>query len=218
MFPCSSPSRTSPGKAPKAQLESLERSGWQITSAPSSPLEAMPSITSTTFPWECTAVATTPMEPSGCLQLARIGRSLSRSGQFFASQLINLEWLKPGGETHRAFSASSDIQDGAGHSLVTAYPVQRPDGSWALLIINKDQDHPHTVRVKFQNSETGISNAFKGEVAEAVFGSAQYRWQPLKKIADPDGPIVRSNIDAKADTAFELPAASIVVLRGRIGD
>ena len=139
-------------------------------------------------------------------------------GQFFASQLINLEWLKPGAETHRAFSASSDIQDGAGHTLVTAYPVQRPDGSWALLIINKDQDHPHTVRVKFQNSETGISNAFKGEVAEAVFGSAQYRWQPLKKIADPDGPIVRSNIDAKADTAFELPAASIVVLRGRIGD
>ena len=139
-------------------------------------------------------------------------------GQFFASQLINLEWLKPGGDTHHAFSAVSDIQDGAGHSLVTAYPVQRPDGSWALLIINKDQDHPHTVRVKFQNSETGISNAFKGEVAEAVFGSAQYRWQPLKKIADPDGPIVRSNIDAKADTAFELPAASIVVLRGRIGD
>lgn len=139
-------------------------------------------------------------------------------GQFFASQLINLEWLKPGAETHRAFSASSDIQDGAGHTLVTAYPVQRPDGSWALLIINKDQDHSHTVRVKFQNSETGISNAFKGEVAEAVFGSAQYRWQPLKKIADPDGPIVRSNVDAKADTAFELPAASIVVLRGRIGD
>ena len=55
-------------------------------------------------------------------------------------------------------------------TLVTAYPVQRPDGSWALLIINKDQDHPHTVRVRFQNSETGVSNAFKGEVAELFLG------------------------------------------------
>jgi hypothetical protein len=138
-------------------------------------------------------------------------------GQFFASQLINLDWLKPGGEVHRAFSAASDIDDGAGHSLVTAYPVQRPDGTWALLIINKDQDHPHIVRVKFHSSETA-STSFTGEVAQAAFGRAQYRWQPLKKIADPDGPIIRSSIEANADTAFELPAASIVVLRGRIGN
>jgi hypothetical protein len=40
----------------------------------------------------------------------------------------------------------------------------------------------------------------------------------VKKIADPDGPIVRSNVNANSDTAFELPSASIVVLRGRIGD
>ena len=137
--------------------------------------------------------------------------------QYFASQLINLEWLKPGGEMHRAFSAKADVEDGAGHSLVTAYPVERPDGNWALLIINKDQEHPHTVRVKFHSSDTA-STSFAGEVAELVFGRAQYQWQPLKKMADPDGPIVRSTINATANTAYELPAASIVVLRGKIAN
>lgn len=138
-------------------------------------------------------------------------------GQFFASQLVNLEWLKPGGEMHRVYSASSDIEDGAGHVLVTAYPVQRPDGDWALLIINKDQDHPHTVRINFRNSESGSAASFEGTVAESVFGRDQYQWQGLKKIADPDGPIAHSSINANSNTEFELPAASIVVLRGKIG-
>jgi hypothetical protein len=137
-------------------------------------------------------------------------------GQFFASQLINLEWLKPGAEVHYSYSAKTDIQDGAGHTLVTAYPVKRPDGDWALLIINKDQTNPHSVRVKFHDSE-GVDSAFKGEIVESVFGRAQYQWQPLKKMADPDGPIARRRVDANADTIFELPAASIVVLRGKIG-
>jgi len=59
---------------------------------------------------------------------------------------------------------------------------------------------------------------FKGDVAEFAFGRAQYRWQLLKKITDPDGPIVHSNVNVSADTAVELPAASIVVPRGKIGD
>jgi hypothetical protein len=137
--------------------------------------------------------------------------------QYFASQLINLEWLKPGAEMHKAFSARADVEDGAGHSMVTAYAVERPDSTWALLIINKDQEHPHTVRMNFHRSET-VSTSFAGQVEQSVFGRAQYQWQPLKKTADPDGPIVRSTINATADTAFEVPAASIVVLRGKIAN
>ena len=139
-------------------------------------------------------------------------------GQFFAIQLINLEWLKPGAETHRLYSAVSDIQDGASHVLVTAYPVQRPDGDWALLVINKDQDHSHKVKVNFRNTESGAVASFRGTVAESVFGRAQYQWQALKKVADPDGPITHSNLNANANTEFELPAASVVVLRGKVGN
>jgi hypothetical protein len=137
-------------------------------------------------------------------------------GQFFSSQLINLEWLKPGSEVHEVYAAESDIQDNAGHTLVTAYPVKRPDGQWALLIINKDQENPHRVRIHFHDAEKRQDMSFSGSLDTLTFGRAQYKWNPLKKLADPDGPIARANLSANDSTVFELPAASVVVLRGKI--
>jgi hypothetical protein len=60
------------------------------------------------------------------------------TSQFFASQLINLEWVLPGGGEHRVFPATSDVRDPAGHVLVTAYALQRPDGQWSVMLVNKD--------------------------------------------------------------------------------
>jgi len=39
-----------------------------------------------------------------------------------------------------------------------------------------------------------------------------------KGYADPDGPILRSSRDGSAGTDYELPAASIVVLRGKLAE
>lgn len=136
--------------------------------------------------------------------------------QFFASQLINLEWLKPGHDTHQLYSAESDIEDSAGHKLVTAYAVKRPDKEWALLIVNRDQENPHTVKINFHDAETRRDTSFAGPVDSFTFGSAQYRWDPLRKIADPDGPVLKTQITAGHDSTFTLPAASLVVLRGSV--
>jgi hypothetical protein len=35
--------------------------------------------------------------------------------------------------------------------------------------------------------------------------------------ADPDGPIVRTKLNADKNSLFDLPAASVVVIRGKIG-
>jgi hypothetical protein len=45
--------------------------------------------------------------------------------QFFVAQLINLEWAQPDGREHQVYSAKSDIEDGAGRELVTAYALKR---------------------------------------------------------------------------------------------
>jgi hypothetical protein len=137
--------------------------------------------------------------------------------QFFASQLVNLEWLMPGNEVHQMFSAESDIHDNAGHMLVTAYAVKRPDGQWALLIINKDQENPQAVKLKFHNADNDRDTSFGGRVDTLTFGHAQYNWDPLRRVADPDGPILKANIAADSNTVFALPAASVTVLRGKIG-
>ena len=85
------------------------------------------------------------------------------TSQFFAAQLLTREWAEPKDAEHSLYLASSDVKDSQGHVLVTAYALHRPDELWAVLLINKDHDHPHQVRIAFhdveRNSTSGIQPA-----------------------------------------------------------
>jgi len=144
---------------------------------------------------------------------------LQPTSQFFASQLLTQEWVQPGDGTHRVFRAVSDIVDAAGHVLVTAYAVHRPDDQWALLLINKDQHNLHPVRLAFHDAENGVNRAFAGPTTVITFGSAQYQWHPKgsEGHADPDGPPARATLTAGPDTMFTLPPASVTMIRGVLG-
>ena len=145
----------------------------------------------------------------------KLGQPLS---QYFVSQLLNLEWVQPGDGMHKLFPAASDIRDGAGHVLVTAYAALRPDGQWSLLVVNKDQENAHTVNISFDDAQKKSAAAFAGPVNITTFGKAQYAWHPNRTggTADPDGPAAKSTVTAGAGTPFTLPAASVTVLRGGI--
>jgi hypothetical protein len=140
------------------------------------------------------------------------------TSQYFASQLINLEWVQPGVGVHQVFPASSDVVDSAGHALVTAYALRRPDGQWALLVVNKDQENPHSLRLAFHDAAATADSAFTGPVDRITFGSEQYQWQaqPNGGSANPDGPPSRSQLTAAPPTVFTFPKASVTVLRGHI--
>ena len=142
----------------------------------------------------------------------------SRTSQFYAAQLLTQQWVEPGRAEHQVFKASSDVKDGAGDTLVTAYAVLRPDGQWSLLLINKDHDHSHQVRVVFHDDGTHADRTFAGTVTLLSFGKAQYQWHPNRKLgyADPDLPPAASKIAAAPGALYTLPAASINVLRGRL--
>ena len=157
--------------------------------------------------------------------------------QYFVAQLINLEWVQPGGGEHQVFTAKSNINDGAGHDLVTTYAVKWPDGQWSLLLVNRDQRTGHRVRIAF-DGPADKENSFAGPVEVSTFGSAQYQWHPAltrfmahaehsaentivaysKGWADPDGPIVHTKQQTGKDTLYDLPPASVVVIRGKIAE
>jgi len=159
-----------------------------------------------------------------------------RLAQFFVAQLINLEWVQPGGSEHQVFAAKSDVQDGAGHDLVTAYAVKRPDGEWSLMLVNRDQQNPQRLRIAF-GGPADKQSSFTGPIEVSTFGSAQYQWHPAqtrfmahaenagertivattKGAANPDGPILHSKLTGDKDTRYDVPAASVVIIRGRIG-
>ena len=140
--------------------------------------------------------------------------------QYMASQLITREWVQPIDAPHKLFKASSDITDAAGNVLVTAYAVERPDGKWSVMLVNRDQHNDHAVKLVFNDGPSGHDRHFSGPVDRITFGSKEYKWQAEGDRgghADPDGPPTKSNISGSPDTLYTLPMASITVLRGSVG-
>lgn len=163
----------------------------------------------------------TPGRPGPFLMVDRDYHVVGYPSQYIAAQMITKEWVEPVDATHRLFRATSDVEDAAGNVLVTAYPVERPDGKWAVMLVNKDRDHNHAVKVDFENAENKSDRFFSGPVDQITFGAAQYQWhadelnRPMGHV-DSDGPPVISAVNGAAETLYQLPKASITVLRGHI--
>jgi hypothetical protein len=137
---------------------------------------------------------------------------------YFASQLINLEWVKHRSGEHQMFGMTGAVEDAAHHQLVTSYAVRRPDGDWSLLLVNKDQNNAHTVRVVFEDRESVKKGYFIGPVAMATFGSEQYVWHSDGKQshAKPNDPPLKMSVSGGKQAAYTVPKASVTVLRGKV--
>lgn len=137
---------------------------------------------------------------------------------YFAAHMINLEWVAHRSGVHQMFPSSIDLKDRDGNLLITSYAVHRPDGNWSLMLVNRDESNPHTVRVAFDDSMSKRTRSFSGPVTFVTFGTEQYVWKDdgANSHADPDGPPSSATITGNAQATFTLPKASITVLRGRV--
>ena len=141
-----------------------------------------------------------------------------RTSQYFAARLINLEWVKPCNQMHRVYRATCNVTDAAGHNLLAVYAVYRPDDQWSLMIINRDQENAHTVRIAFEDRDQEQQGFFSTPVIMVTFGSEQYLWHADGRngYADPDGPPRIFTLPGGADASFTIPKASLTILRGRV--
>ncbi|HLV89142.1 MAG TPA: discoidin domain-containing protein [Candidatus Sulfotelmatobacter sp.] len=135
---------------------------------------------------------------------------------YYAAHMINMEWVQHRAGVHVMFPAATDIKDADGNLLVTSYAVRRPDGNWSLMLVNRDENNSHAVRVEFDDGKN--KGSFSGPVTDVTFGSEQYVWinDGPESHADPDHPPVASMVMGGAGTVYALPKASITVLRGKV--
>jgi len=141
------------------------------------------------------------------------------TSQYFAGQLLNLEWVKHRDGIHELYPAQSDLEDESGHTLITAYAVKRPEGDWSLLLINKDPSNAHEISIQFQaNGKDGSSAKFTGNAKKVTFGAAEYVWHPegAASYAAPDGPARTETLDMSLTPKVVLPKASVTVLTGKV--
>src|SRR5215813_3889648 len=88
---------------------------------------------------------------------------------YFAAQLINREWAQHRSGVHRMFPVAVNLKDNDGNQLVTAYALNRPDGNWSLMVVNRDENNAHSIDVMFAH---GAKQAqFSGTVRMISFGS-----------------------------------------------
>jgi hypothetical protein len=139
---------------------------------------------------------------------------------YYAARMINLEWVQHRSGVHQMFPSSTDIKDTDGNLLVTTYVVHRPDGNWSLMLVNRDENNSHTVRVSFENAKEKRNSFLSGNISWMSFGSDQYAWinDGPNSHPDPNLPPAAAIIAANPQTIFTLPKASITVIRGRLAN
>src|SRR5580698_1935428 len=139
---------------------------------------------------------------------------------YFSAHMLNNEWLQHRSGVHKMFPTALDIKDADGNQLVTSYAVLRPDGNWSVMLVNRDENSPHTIRVELDGAKQKRGATFSGPVTVTSFGSDQYVWvqDGANSHADPDHPPVGTTANADATTVYTLPKASVTVIRGKIAE
>jgi hypothetical protein len=104
------------------------------------------------------------------------------------------------------------------------------------MIVNRDQLNGNPISIAFENDADHSTRFFGGPVSLSIFGKQQYQWHPAANrlsagadlatgqlrviatpgFAEPDGPIARTSRTVAPHDRYEIPAASIVVVRGRL--
>jgi hypothetical protein len=155
-------------------------------------------------------------------------RARHRLATFWETQMLTREWVLPGNGKHTLYATSSSATDGAGHALVRAYALRRPDGSLSLLLLNVSPSQPYEVAVRLtegsaatlteSSAASTTSRALRGPLQEWQLSAAQYRWRsdgPSGHPA-PDLPPAHTVL-ASGSSAVRLPPYSITVVAARPG-
>jgi len=119
---------------------------------------------------------------------------------------------------HKLYKATSDMLDDSGNVLVTAYAVERPDGQWSVMLVNKDREKDQEVNVVFADDTLKHARHFDGPVEHITFGPTEYQWHQSETggHADPDGPATKTTMNGGPAAKYILPKGSITVLRGKL--
>ncbi len=133
---------------------------------------------------------------------------------YYGARLLTRQWAQPGtGRRQAIYPAACGLRNRLGQALVTAYAVHRPDGNWAVMLINKDPVHAQTVRLRFRNPASGAVTPWRAGVDFYQYSSAQYVWHPNKAHGFPARDLPPLHLH-RAAGPLQLPPYSLSVVRG----
>ncbi len=141
------------------------------------------------------------------------GKVRWRLPTFYGAKLVIEEWLGSPEGAHRLYPAQ--IGEPATASTLAAYAVLRPDGQWALLILNKDAAQPRNATIGFSGTGSG-HESWTGPHDVYQYSPLQYAWTPKGESGHPkySKPPVHFTTAAGEALLLKLPPMSLTVVRG----
>ncbi|HQD55648.1 MAG TPA: discoidin domain-containing protein [Candidatus Competibacteraceae bacterium] len=142
-------------------------------------------------------------------------RILARTATYHGTTLLNRHWLGNPDQAHQVYPAR--VEGGQPDQVwpLTAYALYRPDGRWALLLVNKDPLRAWSVAPRFAGSAEVVA-PLRGPADLYQFSAVQYRWQaagergrPLRSL-----PPRHSMLSGDAPLQIDLPPWSLTVVQG----
>jgi hypothetical protein len=148
------------------------------------------------------------------------GKIEHRFATYFAARLLTHQWVMPGDGAHEIYSASSDIKDGNGNQLLTAYALRRPDGLWSLMLINKDPKQSFSVKLIFRGERGDREATMEAPIDIYQYSEAQYQLGgPVKdpyptRAQEPAHNVM--NAPRSENPMIVVPPYSMTIVRGNL--
>ena len=142
----------------------------------------------------------------------------ARASTYHSTRLLTQEWTCAEGGPHTLYPATIRPEEGVKPPLLAAYPLQRPDGRWALLLINKDPKQAFAVTLKCEKDGRESPSPFVAPFELLRFSSDEYQW----KVNGPEGYPLRSEPASRRlvkspQSRVILPPWSLTLLRSGTG-
>lgn len=131
---------------------------------------------------------------------------------YFAHQLMTHNWATLAEAPHALYRAESDLADDQGRPWITAYPLRRPDGSWGVMIVNRDSGEGHQVRLVFRKG--GAELGFKGVVQVSQYSTRNYEYRDQGPQSRPIRDLPPTRFKAMGAGVLNLPKSSLTFVEG----
>ncbi|GAC1651452.1 MAG: hypothetical protein NVS4B3_12160 [Gemmatimonadaceae bacterium] len=135
---------------------------------------------------------------------------------YWSARLLATEWAQPGDGTHSVYRTSIVSDDQSAQELVRSYALLRPDGRWAILLVNADPLRAHSVRLYRRGGGSSGVSALRGPATVWRYSAGEFTWGASPRpetLPMRSAPPAESAIAAGAAITVTLPPYSLIVVR-----
>ncbi|MEO9022410.1 MAG: discoidin domain-containing protein [Ginsengibacter sp.] len=145
------------------------------------------------------------------LGLGQKGEIKFKTASFYAIQMLTHFWAQPSDSSLEIYPSYSDIYNRKKQVLVTAYPLRKPDGTWSVMLINKDPHKTWNITVDLENTiDKKIIPLLSQHLIQ--YSKEQYQWEADGMNSHPS--FILPPVTKKINTAtnISLPPYSLTVI------